>query len=101
MIIANCSHTIIKNLFGKETSGIEDILNLYGKNLFIYSVILYSGNRTVDSTFILYISKNGVGFHGIVFGKRTILNDMYLVRKSKSVSNTFLFCLQKDDNLEL
>ena len=26
MIIANCSHTIIKNLFGKKTSGIEDIL---------------------------------------------------------------------------
>ena len=28
-------------------------------------------------------------------------SDMYLVRKSKSVSNAFLFCLQKDDNLEL
>ena len=26
MIIANCSHTIIKNLFSKKTSGIEDIL---------------------------------------------------------------------------
>ena len=26
MIIANCSHMIIKNLFGKKTSGIEDIL---------------------------------------------------------------------------
>ena len=26
MIIANCSHTIIKNLFGKKISGIEDIL---------------------------------------------------------------------------
>ena len=56
MIIANCSHTIIKNLFGKK--------------LFIYSVILYSGNHTIDITFILYISKNEVGFHGIVFGKR-------------------------------
>ena len=27
--------------------------------------------------------------------------DMCLVRKSKSVINAFLFCLQKDDNLEL
>ena len=26
MIIANCSHTIIKNPFSKKTSGIEDIL---------------------------------------------------------------------------
>ena len=26
MIIANCNHTIIKNRFGKKTSGIEDIL---------------------------------------------------------------------------
>ena len=28
-------------------------------------------------------------------------SDMCLVRKSKSISNAFLFCLQKDDNLEL
>ena len=47
---------IIKNLFGKKTSGIEDILKSYGKNLFIYSVILYSGNYTIDNNFILYIS---------------------------------------------
>ena len=26
MIIANCSHTIIKNRFSKKTGGIEDIL---------------------------------------------------------------------------
>ena len=26
MIIAKCNHMIIKNLFGKKTSGIEDIL---------------------------------------------------------------------------
>ena len=26
MIIANCNHTIIKNLFGKKIGGIEDIL---------------------------------------------------------------------------
>ena len=26
--------------------------------------------------------------------------DMYLVRKSKSISSTFLLCLQKDDNFE-
>ena len=32
---------IMKNHFGKKTNGIEDILNLYGKNLFIYSVVLY------------------------------------------------------------
>ena len=28
-------------------------------------------------------------------------SDMDLVRRSKSVSNAFLFCLQKDDNLQL
>ena len=28
----------------------------YGKNLFIYSVILYSGNCTIDSNFSIYIS---------------------------------------------
>ena len=28
-------------------------------------------------------------------------SDMCLVRKSESLINTFLFCLQKDDNLEL
>ena len=26
MMIAICNHTLIKNLFGKKTSGIEDIL---------------------------------------------------------------------------
>ena len=28
-------------------------------------------------------------------------SDMCLVRKSESLISTFLFCLQKDDNLEL
>ena len=28
-------------------------------------------------------------------------SDTYLVRKSKSICNTFLLCLQKDDNMEL
>ena len=55
-VLLNQNTTIIKNLFGKK--------------LFIYSIILYCGNYTIDSTFILYISKNEVGFHGIVFGKR-------------------------------
>ena len=73
MIITKCNHMTIKNRFGKKTNGIEDILkNLYGKNLFIYSIILYSGNHISDSNFILYISQNEGGFHGIVFGKRTI-----------------------------
>ena len=47
-------------------------LNLYGKNLSIYSIILYSGNDTSNSNFILSILQNEGGFHGIVFGKRTI-----------------------------
>ena len=73
MIITNCNHMIIKNHFGKKTNGIEDILkSFYGKNLFIYSVVLYSGNYTSDSNFICYISQNEGGFHGIVSGKRTI-----------------------------
>ena len=29
MIIANCSHRIIKNHFGKKTDGIEDILKSF------------------------------------------------------------------------
>ena len=66
MIITNGNHTII-------TNGIEDIFKFYGKNfLFIYSNILHSGNRTSGSNFILSISQNEGGFHGIVFGKRTI-----------------------------
>ena len=30
MIITNCNHVIIKNCFGKETKGIEDILKSLG-----------------------------------------------------------------------
>ena len=37
MIIASCSHMIIKNLFGKKTSGIEDIL----KSLWLINCCLY------------------------------------------------------------
>ena len=59
MIITNCNHMIMKNRFGKNL-------------LFIYSNILHSGNRTSGSSFILSISQNEGGFHGIVFGKRTI-----------------------------
>ena len=38
---------------------------------------------------------------GLYLVREQFQNDMYLVRKSKSVSNSFLFCLQKDDILEL
>ena len=41
-------------------------------SLFIYSNILHSGKRTSGSDFILSILQNERGFHGIVFGKRTI-----------------------------
>ena len=75
--------------------------NCYGKNLFIYSIILYSGNCTIDSNFSIYISQNGRGFHGLYLVREQFQSDMYLVRKSKSISSTFLLCLQKDDNLEL
>ena len=40
-------------------------------------------------------------FMGLYLVREQFQSDMYLVRKSKSVSNAFLFCLQKDDNLEL
>ena len=73
MINTNGNHMIIKNLFGQKTKGIEDILKFYGKNfLFIYSNILRSGNHTSGRNFILSILQNEGGFHGIVFGKRTI-----------------------------
>ena len=42
MIIANCSHMIIKNLFSKKTSGIEDILKslwLELIHLFRYTIL--------------------------------------------------------------
>ena len=58
--------------------------NLYGKNLFIYEW-----------------NVNGRGFHGLYLVREQFQSDMYLVRKSKSISSTFLLCLQKDDNLEL
>ena len=59
MIITNGNHIIIKNHFGRNC-------------LFFYSNILHSGKCTGGSNFILSISQNEGGFHGIVFGKRTI-----------------------------
>ena len=38
---------------------------------------------------------------GLYLVREQFQSDMYLARKSKSISNTFLFCLQKYDNLEL
>ena len=73
MTITNGNHMIIKNHFGKKPMALKISSNFYGKNfLFIYSNILHSGNRTSGSNFILSISQNEGGFHGIVFGKRTI-----------------------------
>ena len=40
-------------------------------------------------------------FMGLYLVREQFQCDMYLVSKSKSISNTFLSCLQKDDNLEL
>ena len=40
-------------------------------------------------------------FMGLYLVREQFQSDMCLVRKSKSLINTFLFCLQKDDNLEL
>ena len=40
-------------------------------------------------------------FMGLYLLRKQFQSDMCLVRKSKSLINTFLFCLQKDDNLEL
>ena len=42
MIIANCSHTIIKNLFGKETSGIEDILKIFMVRTYSFIPLYYT-----------------------------------------------------------
>ena len=73
MIIANGNHMIIKNHFGKKPITLKISLNFYVKNLlFIYSDVLHSGNHTSGSNFIPSISQNEGGFHGIVFGKRTI-----------------------------
>ena len=38
---------------------------------------------------------------GLYLVREQFQSDMYSVRKSESLINTFLFCLQKDDNLEL
>ena len=38
---------------------------------------------------------------GLYLVREQFQSDMYLVSKSKSISSTFLLCLQKDDNLEL
>ena len=73
MIITNGDHMIIKNRFGKKPMALKISYNFYGKNfVFIYSNILHSGKYTNGSNFILSISQNEGGFHGIVFGKRTI-----------------------------
>ena len=73
MIITNGNHMIIKNRFSKKPMALKISSNFYGKNfLFVYSNILHSGNRTSGSNFILSVSQNEGGFHGIVFGKRTI-----------------------------
>ena len=42
MIIANCSHTIIKNLFGKKTSGIEDILKSFMVRTYSFIPLYYT-----------------------------------------------------------
>ena len=73
MIITNSNHMIIKNRFGKKPMVLRYPKNFYGKNcLFIYSNILHSGKCTSGSNFILCFLQNEGGFHGIVFGKRTI-----------------------------
>ena len=73
MIITNGNHMIIKNHFGKKPMALKISLKFYGKDyLFIYSNILHSGKCTSGSNFILSILQNEGGFHGIVFGKRTI-----------------------------
>ena len=38
---------------------------------------------------------------GLYLVREQFQSDMCLVRKSELLINTFLFCLQKDDNLEL
>ena len=38
---------------------------------------------------------------GLYLVREQFQSDMCLVRKAKSLINIFLFCLQKDDNLEL
>ena len=40
-------------------------------------------------------------FMGLYLVRKRFQSDMCLVRKSESLINTFLFCLQKDDNLKL
>ena len=40
-------------------------------------------------------------FMGLYLVREQFQSDMCLVRESESLINTFLFCLQKDDNLEL
>ena len=73
MIITNGNHMIINNCFGTKPMALKISQNFCGKNfLFIYSHMLHSGNCTSGSNFILSNSQNEGGFHGIVFGKRTI-----------------------------
>ena len=73
MTITNSNHMIIKNRFGKKPMALKISLGFYGKKcVFIYSTILHSGKYTSGSNFILSFLQNERGFHGIVFGKRTI-----------------------------
>ena len=41
MIIANYSHTIIKNHFGKKTDGIEDILKSFMVRTYSFILLYY------------------------------------------------------------
>ena len=41
MIIANYSHTIIKNHFGKKTNGIEDILKSFMVRTYSFILLYY------------------------------------------------------------
>ena len=42
MIIANYSHTIIKNRFGKKTNGIEDILKIFMVRTYSFILSYYT-----------------------------------------------------------
>ena len=42
MIIANCNQAIIKNLFGKKTSGIEDILKSFMVRTYSFILLYYT-----------------------------------------------------------
>ena len=73
MIITNDNHMIIKNHYGKKPMAFKISQNFYGKKcLFVHSEIIYSGKCTSHNNFILSFLQNEGGFHGVIFGKRTI-----------------------------